>query len=132
MFDVNERRMLYYGLIHLLLSYGIVCGQMPGYYVEGYLPFKKGYKVQCRVKEIETMQGQFQASKDINVILVIIQETILYANEKYNYTVNKQLHTCNARDSNDCHRYVHNLKLYKPLVAGFLFCNKLPNNIEHR
>jgi hypothetical protein len=43
----------------------------------------------------------------------------------------KVQHTYNTRNNNDYHRCVDNLELYnsKPSVAGYIFYNKLPNNI---
>ena len=61
-----------------------------------------------------------------------IFQTILYATNKCNCTVNKQVHTHNTRNKNDYHKWVHNLELYnsKPSVAGCIFYNKLPNSIK--
>jgi hypothetical protein len=70
-------------------------------------------------------------AKILTVYSLYIQEAILYAKEKCNCAVNKQVHKYNTRN-NDYHRYIHNLDLYnsKPSAAGCIFYNKLPRNMK--
>jgi hypothetical protein len=53
MVDLTDRRMLYYGLIHPFLTYGIVVwGQSAKALFKSFYPSKKGGKLYCRAKTI--------------------------------------------------------------------------------
>lgn len=84
-----------------------------------HLPFKKkSCNVFGRVKTTGIMYS-FSQLKILRAHLLYIQETILFAKEKCNCAVNKQVLTYNTRNIDNYHRYVHNLELYnnKPSVA---------------
>jgi hypothetical protein len=80
---------------------------------------------------VESCSKSFRQLKILTVYSLYNQESISYAKEKCNCTVNKQVHTCNTRN-NKYHRYIQNLELYNSelSVAGCIFHNKLPNNIK--
>jgi hypothetical protein len=86
------------------------------------------------LKQLESCRDSFRQLKILTVYSLYIQETLLYAKEKGNCAVNKQVYTYNKRN-NDYHKYVHNIPNLelcniKPLIAGCIFYNKLPNNIK--
>jgi hypothetical protein len=120
--DLNERQTLYYGLIYPLLSYGIVVW---GHSAKAnttriFALQRRAVRYMAGLKHLESCRNSFRNLK------------ILYVKEKCKCTVNKQIHTRNTRKNEDYHKYVHNLELYnsKPSVTGYIFYNKLPNNIK--
>jgi hypothetical protein len=48
--DIKARRMLYYGLIYSLLSYGLFGNRVQRHSVDEYLPYRNGCEVHRRVK----------------------------------------------------------------------------------
>jgi hypothetical protein len=94
--------------------------------------FTPGVRYTARIKQQESCRDSFRQLKILIGYSLFVQETILYAKEKCNCAVNKQVLTYNTRNNNDYHSYVHNLELYssKPAVAGCIFYNELPNNIQ--
>jgi hypothetical protein len=62
------------------------------------------------LKQLESCRDSFRQLKILTVYLLYIQEMILYAKEKCDCTVNKQVHTYNRR-TNDYHGCLQNLEL---------------------
>jgi hypothetical protein len=101
--DLNGRRMLCYGLIYPLLSYGIIVG---GHSAKAltrriFILQKRAVSYTAGLKHLESWRDSFRNLKILTVYSLYIQETILYVNEKCNCTVNKQVHTYNARNNKD-------------------------------
>jgi hypothetical protein len=88
------------------------------------------------LKQWELHRDSFRQLKILTIYspYTYITETILYAKEKGNCTVKKQIHTNNIRNNNYYNKYIHNLELYKSKtsVAGCIFYNKLPNNNQFK
>ena len=82
--DLNERRMLYYGLIYPHLSYGItVWGHRAKTLTRRiFVLHKKGSQIHCRAKTSGIMQGQLQKSKDTNSKLAIYTRNNPICNKK--------------------------------------------------
>jgi hypothetical protein len=126
--------MLYYGLIYPFLSYGItIWGQSAKALTRRiFILQTRAVRYIAGLKHLESCKDSFRHLKILTVYSLYIQGTILYVKEKCNCTVNKQIHTHNTRNNKDYHIYGHNLDIYnsKPLVAGCIYYNKLPNNIK--
>ncbi|PNF31582.1 hypothetical protein B7P43_G00791 [Cryptotermes secundus] len=132
--DLKGRRMLYYGLIFPFLSYGIVVwgNSAKALTKRIFILQKRAVRYTAGLKPLESCRDSFVQLKILTLYSMYIFQTILYATNKCNCTVNKQVHTHNTRNKNDYHKWVHNLELYnsKPSVAGCIFYNKLPNSIK--
>jgi hypothetical protein len=128
MLNLNDRRVLYYGLIYPLLAYGIVVwGQSAKALTRRILILqKRAVRYTAGLKRRESCRESFKHLKIQTVYSLYIQETILYVMEKCNCTPNKQVHPHNTRNNKDYHKYVHNLELYNSnqSVAGCIFYNK--------
>jgi hypothetical protein len=126
--------MLYYCLIYPLLSYGIVVwGHSAKANTTRILALqKRAVRYTAGLKHLEPCRNGFTDPQIPTVYSLYILETILCVKKKCNCTVNEQIDTHNTRKNMDYHKYGHNLELYncKPSVAGYIFYNKLPNNIK--
>jgi hypothetical protein len=141
--DLNERRMMYYGLIYPFLSYGITVWGQSAKTLSGriFILQKWAVRYTAGLKHLVSCRDSFRHLKILTVYSLCIQETILYVKENCNCMVNKQVHITQeitktikhiTRNNKDYHKYVHNLELYniKPSVASCIFYNKLPNTIK--
>jgi hypothetical protein len=115
---------LYYGLFYPVLAYGIIVwGQYEGTnWINIYLQ-KMYVRYMAGLKQLESCSNRFKERKILTVYSLYFQEKMLYAKEKCNCAVNKQVHTCNTRN-NDYYRYVHNIELYnsKPVAPFLMNC----------
>jgi hypothetical protein len=76
---VNVRKMLYFGLIYLLLAYGIVVWGQSAKTLDEYLPLKKNaVRYTAGLKQQESRRDSFRQLQ-ILIYLLYIQEPILYA-----------------------------------------------------
>jgi hypothetical protein len=111
---LNERRMLYYGLIYLFLTYGtVVWGHSAKALTRRiFILHKMAVRYTAGLKHLESCRDSFRHLKILTVYSLYIQETTLCVKETCNCTVNKQVHTYYTRNNKDYHEYVHNLELY--------------------
>jgi hypothetical protein len=84
--------MLYYGMIYPLLSYGIIVwGQIAKALIRRiFILQKRAVSYIAGLKHLQSCKDSFRHLKILTVYSLYIQETILYAKEKRNCTVNKK------------------------------------------
>jgi hypothetical protein len=58
---------------------------------------KRALRYMAGLKQLESCRETFRQLQILTLYLQYIQETILYAKEKCNYAVNKQVHTYNKK-----------------------------------
>jgi hypothetical protein len=92
---------------------------------------KRAVRYTAGLKPLESCRDSFKQLNILTVHSLYLQQTILYV-VKCKCITKKQIHSYNTRNNNYYHKSVHNLELYtsKPSVAGFIFYNKLENNIK--
>jgi hypothetical protein len=78
------------------------------------------------LKQLESCRDSCRKLDILTIYLLYIQEKILYAKEKYNCTVTKQLHITHEIIA------IHNVELQnsKPSVPGCTLYNRLFNNVK--
>jgi exonuclease III len=132
--DLKSRKMLYYGLIYPLLSYGIIVwGHSSKVLINRiFILQKRAIRLTAGLKPLESCRASFRQHRILTVYSIYILQTILFVINKCNCTTNKEIHTHNTRHKNDYHKCARNLDLYnsKPSVAGCTFYNKLPNYVK--
>jgi hypothetical protein len=104
--NLNERRMLYYGLICPLLLHRIVVWAHSAKALTRRISFvkKRAVTYSAGLKHPESCRNSFINLNILPVYSLYIQETILYVKGKCDCTVNEQIHTYNTRNIKDYHK----------------------------
>lgn len=79
--------------------------------------------MKAQLEQLQSRRDSFRQQNILTVHLLYIQEMILYAKEKCNCTVNKQVLSYKTGSNNDYHNYVHRFELFnsRPAIAGCLY-----------
>lgn len=133
--DTRTLKIVYYGLFHSKLSYGIeIWGSAADLYLHKLFVLQKSaIRVMFKLEYIQSCRNTFIEQDILTIYGLYIYKTLLVIRKNLaKYTRNKDIHNYNTRGSNKLH-----VNLIKSKVSfnfalniGIKYFNKLPNEIQ--